>query len=43
MLHKLWGDTSFHRLLLKIDEDVAQGVRSKGWSALRGRTALGAL
>ena len=30
MLHKLWGDTSFHRLLLKIDEDVAQGVRSKG-------------
>ena len=30
MLQKLLGDTSFHRLLQRIDEDVAQGVRSKG-------------
>ena len=30
MLHRLLGDTSFHRLLLRIDEDVAQGVRRKG-------------
>ena len=30
MLQKLLGDTSFHRLLQEIDEDVAQGVRSKG-------------
>ena len=30
MLHKVLGDTSFHQLLLRIDEDVAQGVRSKG-------------
>ena len=30
MLQKLLGDTSFHRLLLRIDEDVAQGVRSRG-------------
>ena len=30
MLQKLLGDTSFHRLLQGIDEDVAQGVRSKG-------------
>ena len=30
MLQKLLGDTSFHRLLQRIDEDVAEGVRSKG-------------
>ena len=30
MLQKLLGDTSFHRLLQRIDEDVAQAVRSKG-------------
>ena len=30
MLQKLLGDTSFHRLLQGIDEDVAEGVRSKG-------------
>jgi len=30
VLQKLLGDTSFHRLLLRIDEDVAQGVRSRG-------------
>ena len=30
MLHKVLGDTSFHRLLLRIDEDLAKGVRSKG-------------
>ena len=29
MLHKLLGDTSFHDLLLKIDEEVAQEVRKK--------------
>ena len=29
MLQKLLGDTSFHLLLLRIDDDVAQGVRSK--------------
>ena len=30
MLQKLLGDTSFHRLLQSIDEEVAEGVRSKG-------------
>ena len=29
MLQKLLSDTSFHRLLLRIDDDVAQGLRSK--------------
>ena len=30
MLQKLRGDTSFHNLLLRIDEEVAQEVRKKG-------------